>query len=467
MPTATPLRRGLLAAATATGLAAAVVYPAVHPAVGHAATSTLSVQYKAGTTGATADESEPWLKVANTSGSAIALNGVKLRYYFSADTTGAYRFACAWAVVGCSNITGTISALANPTATADHVLEISFGSGSIAPGADTGDIQLRLWRADWQSVNQADDYSFGGQSTYTTWNKVTAYQNGALAFGTPPVPDGGGGTPPTSPPPTTSGALFDDFSYTGNTDPNLGAHGWAIRTSAGGPGVSGATWSQNAITFPSGVMQLDAGTDGTAGNTTQAEIDTTQRKFFEGTYAARVYFNDAPITGPNGDHVNETFYTISPLDQDNDPTYSELDYEYLPNGGWGGDGPRMYTTTWYTYANNPYSQDNSSSSTLHSLQGWHTLVMTVANGTVTYYIDGAQYFSTSGKYYPRKKMTIDFNEWFINGELAGSSTPRTWREQVDWVYYAGGQALTPAQVDTQIAGYRSAGTTFTDSVPSS
>jgi len=38
--------------------------------------------------------------------------------------------------------------------------------------------------------------------------------------------------------------------------------------------------------------------------------------------------------------------------------------------------------------------------------------MTVAGGTVTYYVDGQVYFSSNGKYYPRDKMTIDFNEWF-------------------------------------------------------
>jgi hypothetical protein len=125
----------------------------------------------------------------------------------------------------------------------------------------------------------------------------------------------------------------------------------------------------------------------------------------------------------------------------------------------------MYTTTWYTYCPSPYSQDKSSTSVVSSLAGWHTLVATVSGGTVTYYIDGSQYFSTTGKYYPRQSMTIDFNEWFINGYLNGSSTPRSWQEQVGWVYYADGQALSPAAVDNQIASYQSAGTSFVDTVP--
>ena len=457
-------RRGLLAA-LAVACAATALYPAVHAAA--AATAPLTVQYKTGT-GPSADEAEPWFKIVNNSGSAISLSQVTLRYYFSADTTGSYVFACAWAVVGCSTITGTISPLGNPTPTADHYLQISFSSGSIAAGADTGDIQLRMYRADWQNVNQANDYSYVDQTSYAPNQNVTAYQGGSLVWGTEPS----GTTPPTTtttttgPPPPANGTLFDDFNYTGSSDPNLGSHGWAVRTSSGGPGVSGATWSANAITFPTSsaasdghVMQRSASTDGTSGNTIQAEIDTSARKFMEGTYAARVYFNDAPSTGPNGDAVNETFYTITP----DEANYSELDNEYLPNGGWGAPGPTLYTTTWYSAD----AMDRQTHNVISSLQGWHTLEMTVSGGTVTYYVDGNVYFSTTGKYYPRDKMTIDFNEWFISGELASSSTPRTWNEQVDWVYYANGTAQSPSQVNTQVATYRAAHTSFTDTVPSS
>jgi len=260
--------------------------------------------------------------------------------------------------------------------------------------------------------------------------------------------------------------MFDDFNYSSSSDPNLAAHDWTVRTSSGGPGVSGATWSANAVTFPTStaaggthVMNLAATTSGASGSTTQAEIDTTQRKFLTGTYAARVYFNDAPSSGPNGDCVNETFYSISP----DDSLYSEDDFEYLPNGGWGGPAYSMYTTSWYSAD----ALDRVTTDTQGSLQGWHTLVETVLNGTVTYSIDGTQVFTSSGKYYPRENMTLDFNEWFIDGELAASSTPRTWNEQVGWVYYAAGQALTTAQVQADVSAYQKAGTSFTDTVPSS
>jgi hypothetical protein len=455
-------RRGVVAA-LAIACATTLLYPAVHAASAAPAAAALTVQYKTGT-GPSADEAEPWFTLTNNSGSTLSLNQVTLRYYFSADTGGSYVFACAWASIGCSTITGTISPLNGTTPTADHYLQIGFTSGSLAPGASTGDIQLRMYRADWQNVNQANDYSYVDQTSYGPNANVTAYVNGTLVAGTEPS----GTTPPPTGgnPPPANGTLFDDFNYTGSSDANLTAHDWTVRTSSGGPGVSGATWSAGAISFPSSsaaadghVMQLSASTNGTGSGTTQAEIDTTSRKFFEGTYAARVYFNDAPSTGPNGDAVNETFYTITP----DESLYSELDNEYLPNGGWGAPGPTLYTTTWYSAD----AMDRQTHNVLSSLQGWHELEMTVSGGTVTYYVDGNVYFSTTGKYYPRDKMTIDFNEWFIDGELAASSTPRTWNEQVDWVYYANGTAQTPSQVDAQIATYRSAHTSFTDTVPSS
>ncbi|GAA4640791.1 cellulose binding domain-containing protein [Actinoallomurus vinaceus] len=421
------------------------------------AASSLQLQYRTTETGATAGDIEPWFQVVNTGSSSASLSGVTIRYYFSADTTVPYVYTCEWAVIGCSKISGTVGALSGGPATADHYLEVAFGpsAGSLAPGASTGDLQLRLNRQDWQQVNQANDYSFKNQTSYGSSGTVTLSVDGTVVSGTAP---GGTSTPPTS----GSGVLFDDFHYTGPSDPNLGAHGWSIRTGGGGPGIQG-TWSANAFSFPSDstaqggkVMNLAATTDGTTNGTTQAEIDTVQRKFFEGTYAARVYFNDAPTTGPNGDHVNETFYTITP----DDSLYSELDNEYLPNGGWGAPGPTLYTTTWYSAD----AMDRQTHNVISSLQGWHTLQMTVAGGTVTYYVDGNVYFSTTGKYYPREKMTIDFNEWFIDLPFSGA---RTWNEKVNWVYYNASGALTPAQVTSAVNGYYSAGTHFTDTVPKS
>ncbi|WP_333767599.1 cellulose binding domain-containing protein, partial [Streptomyces sp. IBSBF 2435] len=185
-------------AAAGLGCAALTALPAA------AAQDSLTAQYRTSASGATADQAEPWLEVTNTGTGSVPLSRVTVRYYFKSDGPGVtYRFACSWAVKGCANVTGTFGALANPTATADRYLEVGFtaGAGSLAPGQNTGDLQLRFYRADWQTLTQSDDYSFNGaQTAYANWPKLTVQDAGALVYGTAPA--GNNPTPPTTPPTT-------------------------------------------------------------------------------------------------------------------------------------------------------------------------------------------------------------------------------------------------------------------------
>ncbi|GAA2845877.1 cellulose binding domain-containing protein [Streptosporangium fragile] len=433
----------------------------------------LRLQYKTSATGATADQAEPWFTLVNDGGSAVSLSGVKIRYYFKADTGATqYRFACSWAVVSCSTVTGAFGTISPGTATADRYLEVGFTSGSLAPGAQTGDLQLRFHRADWQRLTQSDDYSFGAaRTTYGDWAKVTVYHNGTLVWGT--APTGGDPSPsPTvtiTPTPGGGGVVFDDFAYSDADDPTITAHHWTVRTNSGGPGVPGASWPKQNVTFPtvSGTnkaLQLKAVTDGTAAGTRQSEF-LHQRKFLEGTYAARVKFSDAPVSGPDGDHVVQTFFTITPLAFDMDPDYSEQDFEYLPNGGWGEPANIMYATSWETYRNEPWEAVNVHTEVRQSYAGWHDLVLQVSGGQIRYYIDGALFTEHGGVYYPETVQSVNFNLWFINGGLVGSSTPRDYVQQVDWFYHAKNEVVSPAEVLNRVNGYRSASTTWVDTVP--
>ena len=264
------------------------------------------------------------------------------------------------------------------------------------------------------------------------------------------------------------GALFDDFAYASSADPALPARNWTVRTNAGGPGVPGAAWPASNISFPTAdgqkVLQLAASTDGTAGGTSHAEL-FQRRAFFEGTYAARVRFADAPVSGNDGDHLVETFFTITPLDRPLDPNYGEIDFEYLPNGGWGEQGPIFYQTTWETYQNEPWLADNTHTAQRTSFAGWHDLQFTVSGGRVRYYVDGQPVADHGDRYYPETPMSINFNLWFID-LVTHTGGRSTYHQQVDWLYFADRETLTPAQVVSRVAGHRSAGTTHTDTVGS-
>jgi hypothetical protein len=259
--------------------------------------------------------------------------------------------------------------------------------------------------------------------------------------------------------------LFDDFTYDGPGDPRIAARNWTVRTGGGGPGVPGAVWAADHVAFPtvdgSKALELKASYDG--GTTRQSEF-YHQRKFFEGTYAARVRFTDAPLSGPDGDQMVQTFFTITPLDAPMDPDYGELDFEYLPNGGWGETGPTFFTTTWETYQPDPWIADNVSTRIVGSQAGWHDLVVQVSGGHAVYYLDGTQIADHGGKYYPETPMSINFNHWFISGGQVGDQTPRAYVEQVDYVYFSRNEVVAPAEITSRVQAFRGASIDWKDTV---
>ncbi len=428
----------------------------------------LTIRYKAGAD-ASAAVARPWFEVVNTSRQSVRLQDVSLRYYFTEDGAPSYGFNCVQASVGCSHVTGRIVALPGATATADHYLEIGFAAGtaSLAPGAKSGALGLQLYRPDGRGPDQRDDRSFdAAATTFRASTRVTGYLRGRRVWGDEPS-----GAPAAPPPGTRAQGprpappreiVFDDFHYSGPDDPALHAHGWLVRTSPGGPGILD-TWSTEGVSFPARksarggqVLQLRAGTDGTKGGTRQSEVQSSGTPFLDGTYAARIHFTDTPVSGRNGDSVNESFYMISP-DQDR---YSELDNEYQPNGGWGAPGPRFGTTSWHSAVDG----DRVTRQTMRSLSGWHTLVVTAVHGVATYSVDGVRLFSSDGRYFPRENMSVNFNTWFVDLPFRGE---RAWDMQVNWFYYNATAAQSLAQVDKAVDALYGSGTDYVNTVSAS
>ena len=264
--------------------------------------------------------------------------------------------------------------------------------------------------------------------------------------------------------------LFDDFSYTNQKE--LKKHGWIVRTAPGWPGVPGATWSERGVTFLKDqkdarnlILRMTSSTDGPNANTTQTQI-CHQRKYLEGTYAARVRFTDSPVSGPPGDQIVQSFYTISPLKAPMDLDYSELDYEYLPNGGWGIAGPTLYSTTWETFSPEPnWKKDNVFQNVGGSQAGWHTLITQVAGGKVKYFVDGKLFAEHGRDYYPEDTMSINFNLWFIKDGMVNVAGARQYQEDIDWVFHEAKSALTPVEVEERVKNLRRDSVKFRDTVP--
>jgi len=283
----------------------------------------------------------------------------------------------------------------------------------------------------------------------------------------------------SSPSPTPEGSInqsdaiasqlfFDDFSYEDVTA--LTENGWIVRSGQGWPGVIGAFFRAENVSFvdypnPLGnrLLRMTSSTDGTSENTYQTQI-CHQRKYLDGTYAARLRFSDEPVSGPDGDQIVQTFYTITPYDEPLNPDYSEMDFEYLPNGGWGGPATRMHFTTWETVRIEPWLANNASNSFQESLSSWHTLVAQVTGSTVRYFVDGKLTAQHGGEFYPDAPMSINFNLWFIEGGLNSAAEVRAYQEDIDWVFHESGISLMPNEVNAKVAELRSASVGFRDNV---
>ncbi len=156
---------------------------------GGGGTGSVKVQYKNTDSSATDNQIRLGLQIVNTGSAPIDLSTVKVRYWFSSEA-GASTFStyCDYAALGSSNINHTVVTVSSPKTGADHYLEVGFtgGAGSVAAGASTGEVQLRLNKSDWSNFSEADDYSRATNTGYADAPRVAAYVGSALAWGVEP-----------------------------------------------------------------------------------------------------------------------------------------------------------------------------------------------------------------------------------------------------------------------------------------
>lgn len=208
------------------------------------AASGLALEYADGTTAATTNTPHPHFEIVNSTTSSVSLSSLTIRYWFTADGTQAQQFWCDYAVVGCSNLTGTFVPLASPTSTADTYLQVGFssGAGSLAANGNTGDLQTRFNKSDWSNYNQANDYSWNqNQTSYAAWSQVTLYLNGQLVYGT--EPNGTTAPTPTATPTNTPTPVSTGTATSGGSGGAWTTSGTKILTPGGSQYIiSGINW---------------------------------------------------------------------------------------------------------------------------------------------------------------------------------------------------------------------------------
>uniref|UniRef100_UPI00046EF80D glycoside hydrolase family 6 protein n=1 Tax=Paenibacillus massiliensis TaxID=225917 RepID=UPI00046EF80D len=140
----------------------------------------LVLQYRTGDTNATDSQLKPNFNIKNIGNTPVSLSDLTIRYYFTKEGTADMDSAIDWAQVGSENIQRTFT---------DSYVELSFtaAAGSIQPGGQSGDIQLRMYKTDWSNFDETNDYSYDSSKTsYQDWEKVTLYKDGILVWGIEP-----------------------------------------------------------------------------------------------------------------------------------------------------------------------------------------------------------------------------------------------------------------------------------------
>ncbi|KNY25264.1 Cellulase [Pseudobacteroides cellulosolvens ATCC 35603 = DSM 2933] len=163
--------------------------PTNNPNVTPANNALIKVSYKCGKDDLTKNTIRATINIKNTGTVPVDLSDVKVRYWFTNDTSQENSFTCEYAVCGTDKVTGNIIKIDDPVADADTYCEIGFtkDAGKLAPNGSTGDIPFRIESAT-SEYDQTNDYSINSNMTVFGDNsKITAYVKDVLKFGIEPV----------------------------------------------------------------------------------------------------------------------------------------------------------------------------------------------------------------------------------------------------------------------------------------
>ncbi|RYF75111.1 MAG: hypothetical protein EOO39_07435 [Cytophagaceae bacterium] len=140
--------------------------------------------------GTTTSQIQTRVELRNTGNIVLPVAGLKLRYYFTSDNGQAANVYVDYADIGAANVMARVVRLASPVTGADSYVELSFSGNTMQLNAlsSLGAIDFRLVRSDNGLFDQNNDYSYGANyGNVGLNNRIAAYLNNQLIFGTPPT----------------------------------------------------------------------------------------------------------------------------------------------------------------------------------------------------------------------------------------------------------------------------------------
>jgi hypothetical protein len=126
--------------------------------------------------------------ILNNGASVLDLTTVEVRYYFTAEGSGTMVAECDYAAPGCTSVATSFSNV-NPVASgADTYASVTFSSGTIPAGSESGRVELRLHTSGYTELDQSNDWSFVEGAAGLDNPNITVYADGIMVWGCLPEP---------------------------------------------------------------------------------------------------------------------------------------------------------------------------------------------------------------------------------------------------------------------------------------
>jgi len=155
-----------------------------------------TVRYKVENAGTPGTALGAEIRIVNAGADTLQLNELKLYYFITNEVMAMTSKNVNWSFVEpnggggqnpLSGIALNVVPMCTPTATANAYIEISFGSGSLAPG-NNAHFSWTVQNGASQNWNQSNDYSFDASKTSVAdWDHMVLRRNGLVIYGQDPT----------------------------------------------------------------------------------------------------------------------------------------------------------------------------------------------------------------------------------------------------------------------------------------